>query len=114
MILSSDGGDMPESRGLIDALQSMLGGGLTAFLSALAGRLMWHASEVQAKRRPVLCISLLWEMPLAFGMALIGDGLGMYLDLPRGATVGLIVVLAYLGPRGAAAILERWLAARKT
>lgn len=105
---------MPDqSRGLIEALQSVLGGGLTAFLSAVAGRLMWHASEVHAKRRPVLCLSLLWELPLAFGMALIGDGLGLYLDLPRGATVGLIVVLAYLGPRGAAAVLSRWLSARR-
>lgn len=101
------------SPGLIEALHSMLGGGLTAFLSACAGRLMWHAGEVKARRRPVFCISLIWELPLAFGMALIGDGLGEYLDLSRGATVGLIVVLAYLGPRGAAAIIERWLSAKK-
>lgn len=105
---------MPEqSRGLIEAMQSMLGGGLTAFLSALVGRLMWHAGEVRAKRRPVLCLSLIWELPMAFGMALIGDGLGAYLDLSRGSTVGLIVVLAYLGPRGVAAIFERWITSRK-
>lgn len=99
--------------GLIQALHQLLGGGLTALAAALTGRLMWHAGEVRAKRRPVLCWSLVWELPLAFGMALIGDGLGSYLGLSREVTVGLIAVLSYLGPRGAGAMLERWIASRR-
>lgn len=102
---------MPEhnSPGLIEGLNNLVGGGLTAFISALTGRLMWHALEVRARRRPVLCATLIWELPLAFGMALIGDGLGSYLELNRDVTIGLIAMLSYLGPRGVGAMLERWL-----
>ncbi len=103
----------PTPPGLIDALQNLVGGGVTAFLSAMTGRLMWHAGEVRAKRRPILSLTLIWELPMAVGMALIGEGLGAYLGLGREVTVGLIAVLSYLGPRGAGAMLEKWIAARK-
>ena len=99
--------------GLIAALNDMIGGGATALAAALAGRLMWHAGEVRSRRRPILSWSLLWELPLAFGMALIGDGLGAYLGLGRDVTVGLIAVMSYLGPHGAGAIIDRWLTARR-
>jgi len=97
-------------QGLVEGLQRIIGGGATSVLAGVAGRLMWHAGEVRAKRRPVFTWSLLWELPLAFGMALIGDGLGDYLSLSDTATVGVIAALSYLGPRGAGALLERWLA----
>jgi len=99
--------------GLIQALHQAVGGAATALIAALAGRAMHHANEVRARRRPVLSADLLWEVPLAVGMALIGDGVGSYLHLSRDVTVGLIAVLSYLGPRGAGALLERWAASRK-
>lgn len=99
--------------GLIDAMQNLIGGAATAIIAALTGRAMWHAQEVRAKRRPIVSMDLLWEVPLAIGMALIGDALGEYLSLSREVGVGLIAVLSYLGPRGAGAIIERWLTGRR-
>lgn len=99
--------------GLIAAMQNLIGGAATAIIAAFAGRAMWHAQQVRARRRPVLSVDLLWEVPLAIGMALIGDALGAWLDLSREVGVGLIAVLSYLGPRGAGAIIERWLISRR-
>ncbi|WP_225029418.1 phage holin family protein [Xinfangfangia pollutisoli] len=102
-----------QAPGLIETLQSLIGGAATALIAGFTGRLMYHAGEVRARRRPILSWDLAWEAPLAIGMALIGDGLGSYLDLSREMTVGLIALLSYLGPRGAGALLERWLALRR-
>jgi len=104
--------DSPEP-GLIEYMSNLIGGGATALLAGMTGRLMWHATEVRAKRRALLDRSLVWELPLAFGMALIGDGLGAYLGLSPTARVGLIAALSYLGPRGTSALFERWLSARR-
>lgn len=105
--------ETPPDQGLIETLQTAIGGAATALLAAFMGRAMHHANEVRAKRRPVFSRELIWEVPLAFGMALIGDSLGQYCNLSRDQTVGLIAVLSYLGPRGAGAALERWAASRK-
>lgn len=99
----------PET-GLIATMQQLLGGAATAIFSATIGRLMWHAQEVRARRRPILSLDLLWEIPLCIGMALIGDALSAYLAFNREVGVGLIAVLAYLGPRGVGAMFERWMA----
>lgn len=101
--------DTPPEPGLIDAAQRLLGGAGTALMAAIAGRAMWHASEVRAKRRPVFSKDTLWELPTAIGMALMGEGAGNYLELSNTATVALIAVLSYLGPRGMGAMLERWI-----
>lgn len=94
-------------------MQNAIGGAATALIAALAGRAMHHANEVRAKRRPIASLELFWELPLAVGMALIGDSLGAYLGLGREVTVGLIAALSYLGPRGAGAMFERWAAAKR-
>lgn len=95
-------------HGLIEALQATLGGAATALLAAVLGRAMWHARQVSAGRRRLLSWALAWELLMAVGMAFVGDGLGEHLALSSGARVALIAVLAYLGPRGTEAILERW------
>lgn len=94
--------------GFISAVTSMLGGGATALLGAISGRLMWHVSEVRRKRRALFSWTLVWELPIAFGMAFIGDGAGEYLELSQTSTVGLIALLSYLGPRGVVALEEQW------
>lgn len=99
----------PET-GLIEAISNAVGGAATTLIAAFVGRAMFHAGEVRAKRRRIFSFDLVWEVPLAIGMALIGDALGDYLDLENTVRVGLIAVLSYLGPRGAAAIFERWVA----
>lgn len=105
--------DHPPEPGLIDAVQKMIGGAATALLAAAAGRMMWHAGEVRAGRRPAFGPFLIWEIPMAVGMALIGDGAGEYLGLSGKQTTALIAILSYLGPRGICAALERWWARRK-
>lgn len=105
--------ETPPDLGLIGAMQNAIGGAATALVAAFAGRAMHHANEVRAKRRSVLPKDLIWEVPLAVGMAMIGDALGSYLNLSRDVTVGVIAVLSYLGPRGAGAIFARWAVEKK-
>lgn len=98
----------PQDPGLIATMHSLLGGAVTSLIAAATGRAMYHAGEVRARRRPILSWDLAWEMPLAVGMALIGDGLSAYWHLDEPVGVALIAILSYLGPRGAGAFLERW------
>lgn len=105
--------DGPPEPGLIDAVQKFAGGAGTALISAFVGRLMYHAGEARAGRRPAFGLFLVWEIPMAIGMALIGDGAGEYLELTDSQTVALIAVLSYLGPRGICAALDRWGSNRK-
>ncbi|TDE33178.1 phage holin family protein [Antarcticimicrobium sediminis] len=99
----------PEA-GLIEAVSNAIGGAATTLVAAFIGRAMFHAGEVRAKRRNLFSFDLIWEVPLAIGMAMIGDALGDYMELDNTVRVGLIAVLSYLGPRGAAALFERWIA----
>jgi hypothetical protein len=102
----------PPDPGLIETFHRILGGAATAILAAFLGRAMYHAGEVRAGRRAALSWGLLWELPLLFGMALIGDAVGSYAAASREVTIGLISVLSYLGPKGAGALFEKW-ASRK-
>ncbi|WP_234704458.1 phage holin family protein, partial [Sinorhizobium meliloti] len=55
---------------------------------------------------------LLWEMPIAVGMAFIGEALASWLTLEQPMATGLIAALAYLGPRGSEVLFIRWFAAK--
>ncbi|MFC3568420.1 phage holin family protein [Paracoccus sp. TOH] len=100
--------DTPPEPGLIEAMNKLFGGAATTLLAAFSGRLMYHAGEVRAKRRPIWSRDLAWELPTCIGMAMVGDGLADYLALTDTQSVALVAVLSYLGPRGAGAVLERW------
>ncbi len=56
---------------------------------------------------------LIWEIPVAFGMAFIGQGVASHFGVPQPASTGLIAVLSYLGPRGTEVMLQKWVS-RKT
>ena len=92
---------------LTDIADSIFGGTVTTMAGAFIGRLMWHAREVKAGKRRFLSIELLWDIPVAVGMALIAEGLASYFDLGRPATTGLVAMAAYLGPRGFEIWVER-------
>lgn len=94
--------------GLIETLNNLLGGAVTALLAAMIGRAMWHARLVNDGRRPLVSWALAWELLMAIGMAFAGDSLGEYLGLTQNVRVGLIAVLSYLGPRGTEAAFDRW------
>jgi hypothetical protein len=84
------------------------GGAFTTIIGALAGRFMWHGNEARKGNRKFFGRELLWEFPVAVGMALIGEGVASYLGMSQPASTGLIAALAYLGPRGTEVLFQRW------
>lgn len=95
---------------LIELLNAWLGGAATTVLAAMLGRAMWHGNEARKGHRKFFGIELLWEFPVALGMALVGESAASYLDLGQPASTGLIAALAYLGPRGTEVLLQAWFA----
>ncbi|MGZ2472601.1 hypothetical protein ACVI1N_000892 [Sinorhizobium medicae] len=51
-------------------------------------------------------------MPIAVGMAFIGEALASWLALEQQMATGLIAALACLGPRGSEVLFIRWFAGR--
>lgn len=99
---------MADKQSLADLLQAWFGGAGTTLIGAAIGRAMWHVSEARKARRRFFGPELIWELPIAFGMALIGDGLAGYLAMGQPMQTGLVAALAYLGPRGAEVLLTKW------
>ena len=100
-------------NGLNEVINNFFGGAVTTFIGAFVGRLMYHSGEVKLGRRRFFGKELLWEIPVAVGMAIIGDGIASYLGLGQPVSTGLVAMLAYLGPRGAEALLTAWLCRKK-
>lgn len=98
---------------LIETLNSFFGGAVTTLMGAAIGRLMYHSGEVKLGNRKFFGKELLWEIPIAIGMAIIGEALASYLSLGQPVSTGLVATLAYLGPRGAEAVIIRWLGRHK-
>lgn len=98
---------MENPLGLIQWLYSTIGGAATAFLVAILGRLMYHTQEVRKKNRKFISWELVWELPCALGMAIIGDGLATYLQLDDAMRTSLIAMLSFLGPRWIEVIIYR-------
>lgn len=94
---------------LVEVLDLWVGGAATTLLGAFAGRLMFHATEVKRGKRRFFGRELVWELPIAIGMAIIGEGAAAYFDLPPTVSTGLIAALAYLGPRGVEVLLINWI-----
>jgi hypothetical protein len=69
-------------------------------LWALIGRAIAHARAVQMGHRRLMSINLIWEIPIAIGMARIGvaaaDFVGMNTSSIRDS---IVITVAYLGPR---------------
>lgn len=97
----------------IETINSFFGGALTTLIGAFTGRLMYHSGEVKLGRRRFVGKELLWEIPVAVGMAIIGEAVATYLGLNQPVSTGLVATLAYLGPRGAEAMICAWLGRRK-
>lgn len=97
----------------IETINSFFGGALTTLIGAFTGRLMYHSGEVKLGRRRFVGKELLWEVPVAVGMAIIGEAVATYLGLTQPVSTGLVAMLAYLGPRGTEALLCAWLGRKK-
>lgn len=63
-------------------------------------------------RRKFFGKELLWEMPIAVGMAFIGEGLATWLSLGQPMATGMIAALACLGPCGSEVLFMRWFGAK--
>ena len=61
----------------------------------LLGRMLAYA---HADRRPIGW-SLLWELPVALGMGVIGKGVADWATLDGFLEYGLTIAVAYVGPR---------------
>lgn len=80
-------------------LKNVAHGSLMSFLWAMIGRLMFHAKLVQQGRRRVISLALIWELPIALGMYMVGAGIADALGSIGHIRDGIIVSCAYLGPR---------------
>lgn len=88
-------------------------GSAFAFLAAaVAGRMMFHAEESRAGRRRFFSAHLAYEGFVALGMWSVSYGLAEWYGLELGPALGLTTFLAWLGPRGAMALADRYLARR--
>ncbi|MGO4917544.1 phage holin family protein [Pseudogemmobacter sp. W21_MBD1_M6] len=103
------GGD----NSFIETINALFGGAVTTLIGAFTGRLMYHSGEVKLGRRRFFGKELLWEIPVAIGMAIIGEAAANYLGLGQPVSTGLVATLAYLGPRGAEALICSWLGRKK-
>lgn len=95
--------------GLVDWLSNLIGGAATTLFGASMGRLMWHSSEVRKGQRRFVGPELIWEIPVAIGMAIIGEAIASYLDASATVSTGIVALAAYIGPRGAEVLLTKWL-----
>ena len=103
---------MPDDS-FIETINHLFGGAITTLIGAFTGRLMWHSGEVKLGNRRFFGKELLWEIPVAVGMALIGDAAANYIGLTQPVSTGFVATLAYLGPRGAEAVLATWLGRKR-
>ncbi|MEQ3677345.1 phage holin family protein [Pseudophaeobacter sp.] len=56
---------------------------------------------------------MLWEIPVAIGMAIIGEAIASYMGAGPTVTTGIVALAAYIGPRGAEVLLTKWLVRTK-
>lgn len=102
-----------QEESFIELINNVFGGAITTLIGAFTGRLMYHSGEVKLGKRRFFGKELLWEIPVAVGMALIGDAAANYMGLTQPVSTGFVATLAYLGPRGAEAVLANWLGKKK-
>jgi hypothetical protein len=86
--------------GFIDMITAFFGGAVTTLIGAFTGRLMWHSGEVKLGRRRFFGKELLWEIPVAVGMALIGEAAARYIGLSQPVSTGFVATLPISGPAG--------------
>ncbi len=93
-----------DDAGLRDlATQGAAAGGL-----GMLGRMIALAS---ATRKPT-GISLLWEVPLAIGLGVVGKGLADWLGLTGFPNYAMTIAVSYIGPRAIDIALDRYAAGK--
>lgn len=101
---------MADPQGTLwEAINNLLPGSLTTLFGAFVGRAMWHSAEARANHRAFIGRELIWELPILFGMWMIGLGVGDYFALSMRETAAVCSALSYLGPRGSKVAIGRWI-----
>ncbi len=77
-----------------------------SMLAAMLGRLAW-LGEKSGQGQRIWTWRLLFELPTAFCMALIGSGIADHFQMGQTTSLGMISALSYLGPRGVIDAVER-------
>ena len=90
------------------AIEAWGGGALLNGLGVLFARLMWHVGRVRKGERRFFGPELVYELPIAFGMAIFGESVAAWIGLPSPSSTALVAGLAYLGPRGAEVLFTKW------
>lgn len=74
---------------------------LPPMVFGLLARLTVHVGEVQAGRRELISVSLLYEVPIGLTMVAIGFAVAGFLGVePRGKVeIGIVTACAVIGPR---------------
>lgn len=102
-----------DDAGFVGWLSSVAGGAVTTLFGAGVGRLMWHSMEVKKGQRNFFGPELVWETPIALGMAVIGEGIASFYEVGPTVTTGIVALAAYIGPRGAEVMLAKYLSRGK-
>jgi hypothetical protein len=85
-------------------VRDLAGGGLLAGALGVLGRLLAMAQGP----RPALGWSLLWELPAAIGLGIIGKGLADWLHLDGFPEYAVTIAVSYTGPRAIDMLIESW------
>ncbi|WP_334130153.1 phage holin family protein [Sneathiella sp.] len=87
-----------------ELVQSILSA-LSTISAALIGRLVWHTQQAQRDRRKFFSLHLIFELPIALGIAFFADGVAAHFELSGKVAFATIVAISYMGPRGIEALL---------
>lgn len=99
-----------EPETIVTVLDGWFGGAATTIVGALLGRAMYHAGQARKGKRRLFGRELLWELPVAIGMAIIGEAIAQYFHLEHPVSTGIVATLAYFGPKGTEALFLKWFA----
>ncbi len=69
-------------------VDAWLGGAGLTLVGAALGRAMYHVQQARKGFRKFLGREIVYELPIALGMALIGEGLASWLNLQQPASTG--------------------------
>lgn len=81
----------------------------SALAAAMLGRLVWHLRLVQKEERRLCGSEAIMELVTVPLVYMIAVGLADYLALTGAAVPALTALVAYIGPNGFQAILDRYL-----
>lgn len=103
-----------------DTLVAAITGGIwtivnNSFAAAALGRVVWHLQKVQkGERRFFEPGALITEFAGVLFGYMAGMGLAAIIGLDGDAARGLVLIVSYLGPDGAAALIDRYLQGKRT